>query len=318
MAGFWYQDLGYDITCIDTGYGRPMLAACYMLEANGRLAFVDCGTSHTLERALEVITSKGYTAEQVNYVIPTHVHLDHAGGAGTMMDAFPNARLVIHPRGAAHMIDPAKLIAGVKAVYGEEGYQKHFGELLPVSADRVIEADDGYELDMGDRKLTFLDTPGHARHHFCIHDSFSEGIFTGDTFGLSYREFDTDNGPFIFATTTPVQFDPDAWYQTLDRMMALNPKNFYLTHFSVIPATAENEQQLRQSIESFVAIAENAAKNSEHPREVIMQQMEENLITDLRALGCQLSDAECKALLAGDIDLNTQGLQFWLNSKKRN
>jgi len=318
MTDFWFQDLGYDITCIDTGYGRPMLAACYMLEANGRLAFVDCGTSHTLERALEVIKSKGYTAEQVDYVIPTHVHLDHAGGAGAMMAAFSNARLVIHPRGAAHMIDPAKLIAGVKAVYGEQGYQKHFGELVPVPADRVIEAGDGYELDMGGRKLSFIDTPGHARHHFCVHDSLSEGIFTGDTFGLSYREFDTEKGPFIFATTTPVQFDPEAWYQTLDRMMALNPKNFYLTHFSVIPATVENEQQLRQSIKSFVDIAQSAAANSEQPREEIMQRMEENLITGLKTLGCQLSDAECRALLEGDIDLNAQGLEFWLKSKERN
>ncbi len=318
MADFWYQDLGYDITCIDTGYGRPMLAACYMLEANGRLAFIDCGTSYTLERALEVLEDKGYTAEQVDYVIPTHVHLDHAGGAGAMMAAFSNARLVIHPRGAAHMIDPTKLIAGVKAVYGEAGYKKHFGELVPVPADRVIEAGDGYELDMNGRKLSFIDTPGHARHHFCVHDSLSAGIFTGDTFGLSYREFDTDNGPFIFATTTPVQFDPDAWYQTLDRLMALKPKNFYLTHFSAIPATAELEQGLRQSIKSFVEIAQNAAANNDQPREEILQRMEESLIAGLRAHGCQLSDARCRELLAGDIDLNTQGLEFWLKSKSKN
>ncbi len=314
MADFWYQDLGHGITCIDTGYGRPMLAACYMLEANDELAFIDCGTSYTVERALKVLKDKGYTAEQVSYVIPTHVHLDHAGGAGAMIEAFPNARLVIHPRGARHMIDPTKLIAGVKAVYGEEGYKKHFDVLVPVPEDRVIEADDGYTLEMNGRKLSFIDTPGHARHHFCVHDSLSAGIFTGDTFGLSYREFDTENGPFIFATTTPVQFDPQAWYQTLDRLMALNPENFYLTHFSAIPATAELEQKLRDSIKAFVDIAQSAAANSDHPREEILQQMEKNLVAGLRAHGCQLSDTQCRELLEGDIDLNTQGLEFWLKS----
>ena len=316
MADFWYQDLGHGITCIDTGYGRPMLAACYMLEANDQLAFIDCGTSYTVERALEIITGKGYSAEQVSYVMPTHVHLDHAGGAGAMIDAFPNAQLVIHPRGARHMIDPSKLIAGVKAVYGEEGYQKHFGELLAVPKERVIEAGDGFELDMSGRKLSFIDSPGHARHHFCVHDSLSESIFTGDAFGLSYREFDTDNGPFIFATTTPVQFDPQAWYQTLERLMALKPKNFYLTHFGSIPATAKLAQRLRQSIETFADIAITAEADNAEPCEQIMQKMEENLMFGLRAHGCQLSAAECGELLKGDIDLNTQGLEFWLKNKQ--
>lgn len=320
MTGFWQQDLGHGITCIDTGYARPMLAACYMLEANGQLAFIDCGTSYTVERALKILGGKGYTAEQVSYVIPTHVHLDHAGGAGAMIAAFPNARLVIHPRGARHMIDPTKLIAGVKAVYGEAGYKKHFGELVAVPEDRVIEAGDGFELDMNGRLLNFIDTPGHARHHFCIHDALSNGIFTGDTFGLSYREFDTENGSFIFATTTPVQFDPQAWYQTLDRLMALKPDNFYLTHFSVIPATADLEQRLRQSIEMFVAIADAASANvanvnGDNLRQEIMQKMEEKLMNELRAHGCQLSDSKCRELLKGDIDLNTQGLVFWLKSK---
>lgn len=317
MDDFWQQDLGSGITCIDTGYGRPMLAACYMLEANGQLAFIDCGTSYTVARVRKVLAAKGYSVEQVSYVIPTHVHLDHAGGAGAMMDAFPNARLVIHPRGARHMIDPSKLIAGVKAVYGEQGYVKHFGELIPVPADRVIEAADGYQLAMDGRTLSFIDSPGHARHHFCVHDSLSEGIFSGDTFGLSYREFDTENGPFIFATTTPVQFDPEAWYQTLDRLMALKPKNFYLTHFSSIAATAELEQHLRQSIKTFVDIAVSASANSDQPGAKIKRKLEEVLLVAIREHGCQLPDAQCRELIKGDVELNAQGLECWLKSKEK-
>ena len=313
MTDFWRQDLGEGITCIDTGYGRPLLAACYLLESDSMLAFVDTGTSHTVPRALEVLQEKGFTPEQVRYVIPTHVHLDHAGGAGAMMEVFPNASLVIHPRGARHMIDPAKLIAGVKAVYGEDGYQQHFGKLIPVAEDRVIVADDGFRLNLGKRKLTFIDSPGHAQHHFCIHDELSNGIFTGDTFGLSYREFDTEKGPFVFATTTPVQFDPVAWNHTLDRLMTLQPERFYLTHFSAIPADPALAEQLRYSIKAFVDIALTAQANSDKPREEMMRQMEKLLMAGLREHGCQLPDAQCRELLNGDIDLNTQGLEVWLS-----
>ncbi len=317
MSEVWREELGDGVTCIDTGYSRPRLAACYLIEGGDRVAIIDCGTAHTVPRVLTVLEQANIAPEQVAYVIPTHVHLDHAGGAGAMMRVFPQARLVVHPRGARHLIDPTKLIAGVKAVYGESVYRETFGELVPVPADRVIEAPDGFELVVGGRRLTILDSPGHARHHFCIYDELSKGIFTGDTFGLSYREFDTRNGPFLFATTTPVQFDPDAWYATLDRILALAPGRAYLTHFGAIGLTPARADRLRTSIRSFVEIALAEQDTAGDRTRNIARRMRALLIDDLRAHGCELALSECESLLESDIDLNAQGLDVWLSRQQQ-
>lgn len=317
MSEVWRQALGDGVTCIDTGYSRPRLAACYLVQGGDQVAIIDCGTAHTAPRVLTVLEQGNIAPEQVAYVIPTHVHLDHAGGAGAMMQVFSRARLVVHPRGARHLIDPAKLIAGVKAVYGEAVYREAFGELVPVPADRVIEAPDGFELVLGGRRLSILDSPGHARHHFCVYDELSKGIFTGDTFGLSYREFDTDNGPFLFATTTPVQFDPDAWYTTLDRIQALAARRAYLTHFGAIGLTPALVHRLRKSIHSFVEIALAEQQTAGDRIQNIAQRMRALLIDELRAHGCGLALSECESLLEGDIDLNAQGLDVWLSRQQQ-
>jgi glyoxylase-like metal-dependent hydrolase (beta-lactamase superfamily II) len=224
---------------------------------------------------------------------------------------------VVHPRGARHLIDPSKLIAGVKAVYGEAVYQQAFGDLVPVPAARVIEAPDDFELDVGGRRLRFLDSPGHARHHFCIFDEQSRGIFTGDTFGLSYREFDTDKGPFLFATTTPVQFEPDAWYTTLDRIMALGPRHAYLTHFGRIELSRALADRLGESIGAFVDIASEEQAGAGDRVQNIARRMRVLLIDELRAHGCKLPEEQCESLLEGDIDLNAQGLDVWLSRHGR-
>ncbi len=317
MNEFWHKDLGEGITCIDTGYVRPRLAACYLVEAGDQAAFVDCGTPNSMPRVLAAMRDRGIAAEQVAYVIPSHVHLDHAGGAGAMMQAFPNARLVVHPRGARHLIDPSKLIAGVKAVYGETEYRRNFGELVPVPAERVIEAPDGFAIDLDGRRLTVYDSPGHARHHFCVYDDRSQGIFTGDTFGISYREFDTPKGPFLFATSTPVQFDPDAWHRTLDRLLALSAERLYLTHFSSVELTKSLAAQLRDSIDAFVeiAMAEEGAGAARLGN--ITKRMRSLLLGGLQTHGCELAQSECESLLAMDIDLNAQGLDVWLSSREQ-
>ncbi len=312
-----YEDLGHGITCIDTGYGRPGLAACYLIEAGNWAAFIDTGTYYTVPRLLEVLQSRGIGLESVAYVMPTHIHLDHGGGAGELMRQLPKAKLVIHPRGARHMIDPAKLTAGATAVYGEVAFRKNFGELVPIPAERVIKAADGFILDFNGRQLAFLDTPGHALHHYCVYDPTSKGFFTGDTFGLSYREFDTEKGPFIFATTTPVQFDPDAWLRTLERLLAYAPQRMYLTHFGCVENVPALADRLRQSIQSFADIALEAAAAGDDRYRRIRQRMLDQLLRELDEHGCDLSRASRESLLAMDIDLNAQGLEIWLARREK-
>ncbi|MET0027527.1 MAG: MBL fold metallo-hydrolase [Candidatus Thiodiazotropha sp.] len=307
----------HQITCIDTEYQRPGLAACYLIQSGEEAAFIDTGTSHSIPHLLSVLESKGIDRSQVRYVIPTHVHLDHAGGAGKLMQALPEASLVIHPYGARHMIDPSKLIAGAQAVYGEAAFEASFGTLIPVAENRVIEAPDGLRITLGDRELLCLDTPGHARHHICIYDERSRGIFSGDTFGLSYREFDTQLGAYLLPTTTPIQLDPDAWYQTLDRLLELTPERFFLTHYGEVTEVERLANQLRSSLGVFINMALNsqAAPGTERVAE-LRERITQWSLSEIKAHGCQLSDHEIKDLLAMDCDLDAQGLDVWLTRRE--
>lgn len=305
-----YQDLGQGITCIETYYQRPNLACCYMLEDQGEVAFIDTGTARTVPLIMALLERKGISPGAVKYVMPTHVHLDHAGATGQLMELFPNAQLIIHPYGARHMIDPTKLIAGSIAVYGEEAFKRDYDELKAVEESRVIEASDGYQVTLGQRKLLCLDTPGHARHHLCFWDEQTQGFFTGDTFGISYPEFNTDQGGFVFLPTTPVQFDPDAWHQTLDRLMSYSPQRMYLTHFCRIEQTEAFARELHRQIDDYVDIARNA--DPDHRYQSIHNGLNSYFRRKLEEHGCQLSDSEIEGLLDLDLGLCAQGLEIWL------
>ena len=302
----------YGISCIDTMYVQAGHAACYLMIHNGRAAFIDTGTGNTVPYLLDVLKQKNLCLEDVDYVIPTHVHLDHAGGAGLLMSKLPNAKLVIHPRGAAHMVNPQKLIIGATAVYGEENFKQCFGEVLPIDEQRVIVAKDNSSLELAGRELRFIDTPGHARHHFCIYDEFSEGIFTGDTFGLSYRELDDKDGAFILPTTSPVQFEPDAWQNSLTRLLSFNPKNMYLTHFGRITEVERLAQELRSDINQYAEIAQKLLHADDRRKKII------NALT--KFLQQRLSNRNVTAdmeaqtrFLRPDLELNAAGLEVWLD-----
>src|SRR3990172_4706978 len=219
------------IVAMDSGMFRREMVACYLLETPDQLALIEVGSNNTASRILSVLDRRGWRPEQVSHLIVTHVHLDHAGGAGSLMQVLPNATLVVHPHGARHLVDPSRLEAGARAVYGDTTFEATYGKLVPVPQQRVRVMEDGEALSVGQRQLLFLDTPGHARHHFCVWDQQTRGWFTGDTFGISYRDLDTASGPFIFPTTTPIQFHPQALISSVNRLMDMAPEFMYLTHF---------------------------------------------------------------------------------------
>jgi glyoxylase-like metal-dependent hydrolase (beta-lactamase superfamily II) len=302
------------VVTVDTRLlGHQGVAASYLILDQGRAAFVDTGTGHAVPLLLAALAREGIGVQAVDYVIVTHVHLDHAGGAGGLMARLPNARLVVHPRGARHMIDPAKLIAGATAVYGEQRMQSHFGAILPIAAERVVEAPDGFEAQLGGRRLTCLDTPGHARHHLCVHDREAGDLYTGDAFGLSYRHFDTAAGPFIFPTTTPVQLDPEAMHSSIDRLMGLGARRIHLTHFGAIPAAPRLAAELHRHIDFCVHIARAHADAGERRGALIEEDLAAHLLGALQAHGCRLPEVEARRLLDMDLKLNTQGLEVWLD-----
>lgn len=300
------------LVLVDTGYLRPRLAASYLLESGGRAAFVETGATPNVPRLLEVLSERGVAREAVDYVFVTHVHLDHAGAAGALMAELPEARLVVHPRGARHMIDPSKLVAGAIAVYGEETFARSYETVVPVPAERVVEATDGLALEVGGRRLEILDSPGHAYHHYVLHDPASRGVFTGDTFGLSYREFDTDQGAFVFPTTTPVHFDPEAMHASIDRILALRPERLYLTHFGVLNDPEAAGRALHETIDAFVGLARQLREAPDR-HTTLVRALRGALLERLRAHGCSLPDEAVDAIVGMDVELDAQGLEVWLD-----
>lgn len=305
-------DLGHGISLIDAGYHRPGMVGFYLLAEKGNAAVIDTGTSHSLPVLLETLAARGLGPADVRYVIPTHVHLDHAGGAGEMMRRFPNATLVVHPRGARHLIDPSALKAGVDQVYGVERAQREFGTPVPVPAARVLAAPDNFTLALNGRELLFLDTPGHARHHFCVVDARSGSIFSGDTFGFSYREFDTARGAFIIPTTTPVQFEPERLHASIERLRDHKPKQILLTHFGRVTDLERLARDLHELIDAFVALGQRVRDAGAERHRLLMQGQHALLLPRLRAHGCELPQPRIDSLLRHDYDLNAQGIGVWL------
>lgn len=297
------------ITAIDTEYVRPMMDASHLIVNQGRAAFVDTGTSKSVPLLLNALTSRGLAPEDVEYVLVTHVHLDHAGGAGELMAALPRAIAVLHPRGARHMADPTRLIEGSIQVYGEELFRSLYGRIRPIPEDRIRTVQDGDILDLCGRTLEFLHTEGHARHHYCILDHGSRCIFAGDSFGLSYRELDTHKGEFIFPSTTPVQFDPEAAVATVDRLMAAEPAAIYLTHYSRVLDLPRLAADLKTDIRAYAEIALAAGEDTEGDLEESLRQY---MYARLDAHSCDGDPRWRESIVGDDIRLNAQGLAVWL------
>lgn len=302
-----YKELGNGIYCIDAQYVRTGLASCYMIEENGHAVFIDVGTNHTTPLLMELLKKKNIPLDKVDYVIPTHVHLDHAGGAGSLMQKATKAQLIIHPRGARHMIDPSRLQAGASAVYGKSEFKKHYGDLIAIPKERVTSADDGFSIDFQGRELLFMDTPGHAKHHFCIIDKTSNGMFTGDTFGVAYPELTVDGIPFIFPPSSPVDFNPLDWLQSVDKLMASGCTQAYLTHFGMVNNLPSLAQTLKERIQLFADIAQ-ASKNQAE----LAQRISQFFTEEISATGCPLTKEAVLEVLAIDIDLVAQGLSIWI------
>ena len=303
------------ISAVDAEYVRPGMAAAHIIEHNGHAAFVDTGTTHSVPYLLTALEELGIERAAVDYIFLTHVHLDHAGGAGALLRALPNARAVLHPRGAPHLIDPTKLIASAIHVYGADTYRRLYGELVPLPKERVIITSDLERISLGSREFEFVHTPGHALHHQAIVDLAHAGIFTGDTFGLSYRELDTARGAFIVPTTTPTQFDPDQLVHSIDRLMAYEPTYLYLMHYSRVRDVPRLGSELKHQVREFVRIALEHAHESDRAAAIAGDMR--TLWADLAlAHGCALTDERLDAVLGKDVELNVQGLVAWLERRK--
>ena len=302
------------IDVVDSGYYSQDFAAIYLLRQNSKVAIIETGTNYSVPVVENALMKSGLTLLDVSYIVPTHVHLDHAGGAGELMRQCVNARLVVHPRGARHLIDPSKLVAGAMTVYGEEKFKEYYGEIIPIDANRVTEADDNFILDFDGRELRFIDTPGHARHHFCIWDKTTKTMFTGDTFGISYRDLDHQDDVYILPSTSPVQFDPEALTKSINQIMDFKPERVCLTHFSAIKPTKKAVNKLIESVHFVSNLAiKHADKND--AESIIYNNMMDYFLKGLNEIGFQNNDV-ARDRLSLDVQINTQGLIYWQKNRQ--
>jgi len=307
-------DYGHGICAVDSVYDRRLQTAIHLLVEGGRAAVIDTGTSHAVPHVLAALEAKGVAPAQVDYVILTHVHLDHAGGAGQLMARFPNARLTVHPRGARHVADPSRLLAATVAIYGAEQTRRIYGEILPVARERMIETPEGATLRLAGRELLFLDAPGHARHHVVVRDAASGHVFAGDTFGLSYRELDQDGRQFSFPTTSPSQFDPPALHRSIDRMLSFRPEALYVTHFGRLTNLTVLAADLHRLIDAHAELGERHRHAGAERKRLLMEGVSALVLAERERQGWRLPSEKVLEVFALDIELNAQGLESWLDA----
>jgi hydroxyacylglutathione hydrolase len=308
---------GHGIHAIDSGFGRPLLDAVHVIVHDGRAALIDTAVNSAVPRLLDALADLGIARDAVDYVVLTHVHLDHAGGAGLLMRELPNARLTVHPRGARHMIDPSKLTVATYAVYGEAKARSMYGDILPVPAARVVETPDGASVSLAGRELQFLDTPGHARHHVCIRDALTGHFFTGDTFGFVFRELDADGRRHVFPTLTPSQLEPEELHRSIDRIMAHQPGAIYATHYGQAIDTPRLAADMHRLIDVQVEVALQAADAGERRKLLIMDGIAAIIHDEAERQNWGLRGQAALDFFAADIELNAQGLDVWLNTRTK-
>ena len=308
------------IYLVDAEYHRPELASIHIIRSQDRLAIVDTGTQYSVDKVSAAIKKLGLSHDNIDYVILTHIHLDHAGGASLLMQLCENAQLVVHPRGARHMADPSKLIAGATAVYGQQEFDRLYGEINAIEPTRMIEPADGQQISLAGRSLEFIDTPGHASHHHCIVDHQSESVFTGDTLGISYRALRNDQHAFLCPTTTPVQFNPEALHASIEKVMAYQPKTLYLTHYSALKPSARMIAGLHEQIDDLVLLTQQVAEQSDGLGIEFENKLKESCENYLVTRCCNeldnVSEEVARKWLRLDAELNAQGLAFWWQHKR--
>lgn len=304
----------HGVAVVDAEYVRPRYAAVHLLQRDGRVAVIDTGTNDSVPLVLAALDELGWSRAAVDFVFLTHVHLDHAGGAGSLLRQLPSARAVVHPRAVPHLVDPSRLNEATRAVYGAERFERLYGEPLPIEASRVVETTDGDRLSLGASQLGVLHTPGHALHHHVLVDAHARAVFTGDTFGLSYRALDTARGACVLPTTTPTQFDPEQLLGSIRRIAELAPEALYLTHFGRVTGVPRLAASLDAQIRAYVRIAEGHKAQSDRFAS-IRADLRAQALELLRGHGAPLEAVD--DLLAPDLDLNAQGLVAWLERSER-
>lgn len=314
------KEYGNQIYAVDTLYlDRENFAAVFLLAGDHEVAVVETNTNHAVPLILQGISERGWQPDQVKYVIVTHIHLDHAGGTGRLMEELPQATLVVHPSGKKHMVNPEKLAASAKGVYGEERFKKLYGDIRPVAEERIVSSEEGMILSLGRRELHLFNTPGHAYHHHALFDNQSGSVFSGDAFGIGYPRFSEGEERLMFPSTSPTQFDPQRTISSIQRIVDFKPTQVLLTHFGVVRDIKGASEQLIRWVDFSVAAAQQRYGEG-YGGEDLVQQLEKDLWKRYRELSFAMFKRDFsldeRAFLELDAEINAQGLAHYIQKKQ--
>ncbi|WP_243123585.1 MBL fold metallo-hydrolase [Thermaerobacter sp. FW80] len=285
--------------------GQAERTAGYLIRAP-HPAVIETGGKAGVEAWLEALEQQGIPRDEVAYIVVTHIHLDHAGGAGTLARYLPRARVVVHPRGARHLADPTRLVEGARMVFGQR-LEELFGLPEPVPAERILAPEADGTLDLGGgHRLRFIDAPGHARHQFMILDEATGVLFSGDELGVRYPALSRRIGrDYLLPSTAPNQFNPDAMLRSARSLPALRPAAMLLSHFGATGLTADEViQRMEEQVPRFVAcgVVDGRAASPQETR----RRLAEHIRRDAEAHGLQW--AEVEPAVALDLDICAHGI----------
>ena len=239
-----------DITILDTNWvGRPHSVAAALLESGGHHAIIDPGPESTYATLRERLQARGLSVAQLDAILLTHIHLDHAGASGSLVRENPRMAVYVHKLGAPHMIDPGKLLASAARLWPDTLHQL-FGDTLPVPKENLRILEGGEKLTLGARKLEVAYTPGHASHHVSYFDAAAGVAFVGDTTGIRI-----DNGPYILPATPPPDINLEIWENSFAAILARRPSRLFLTHFGYVEKPAEHIDDFRSRLHRWAELA---------------------------------------------------------------
>lgn len=286
--------------------GLPERTGSYVI-LEDEITLIETGPSPSVKYLKEGLASIGVSLEEVKYIIVTHVHLDHAGGAGLLMKECPNAKLVVHPRGERHLVDPSRLVAGARAIYGDS-FSDFFDPVIPVPKERILVRGEGDELPIGqDCTLRFFDTPGHARHHFSIYDPISKGLFTGDTAGIRYGILAKEGIELFLPSTSPNHFDPNQMKASIERMKKMDLERIYFGHFGMTEKTELALDQVARWIDVFMEVAEEVYLVRKESYDVLADSLMERVKANLREFEIE-DDHGVYTIINLDMQINALGI----------
>lgn len=295
-SGLDYVDLKF--------LGRPEIIATAILHGSPGVALIDPGPATTIPELTSALTRKGIRFEDVRQILVTHIHLDHAGAVGSILEKHPHIEVVVHSRGAPHLADPSKLLASAGRLYGQD-MDRLWGEVKPVPLKQLRIVEGGETIAAAGREIKIEYTPGHASHHVSYLDTAARVAFVGDTAGIRRGA-----GTYVMPPTPPPDIDLEAWRVSEGKILGWDPETLFLTHFGPSHGARQHFQAMFENIEAWSRIvrrllADAAMTDAERQKRFI----DEAFLDLTRRVG----EAEATGYTkAGGLNYSFQGLaRYW-------